>query len=248
MVLPEDARPRHHEEALLEEDLPAKPVLEVPAFQRQRPGLGVRPARLQRAVAAHLLAENEILTSCQRGSPSPFLGHLIDNTPRGRVPQAICNALLRGHPMRKGIRHRGRHPAQVLVWVHEGFVWFLIDDEGIHLVENQHTTLVAVEVSLLPPRDACVEGLHVLGLAIADVSVGVHTGYHRGLPAAHRREALLRDADNRGEVPPLSASSGGGHLKDVKEALEHVKVSLQQSLIVHDDVRLLAEDNDHVDG
>ena len=147
VVLAEDARPGHHEEALLEEDVLAEAVLEIPALEGQGPGLVVRPARVEQAVLAGLLRVHEVGSLRHLRGPGPLAGHLRHHALRGGVLGAREGL----HPLPvalvEGVRHGRRHVAEVLVRIHERLVGLLVDDEGVHLVQDEHPARVALEVT-----------------------------------------------------------------------------------------------------
>jgi len=183
MVLSEHARPRHHKQALLVQDLVAEALLKVSALQSQRPCLRVCAARLQSTVAPALLHVHKVVAGLHLRAPGPLADHLAHHPGRGGVllgagPHAV--QLLRRGSTFQGLSHSRGHLAQLLVGIHEGFVGLLVDDEGVYLVEDEHAVLIGAEV---PPaaRDARVERLDVLCLAVADVRVGVHARRERGV-------------------------------------------------------------------
>mmetsp|Transcript_51808 Transcript_51808/g.150669 ORF Transcript_51808/g.150669 Transcript_51808/m.150669 type:complete len:1245 (-) Transcript_51808:152-3886(-) len=247
VVLLEDARPGHDEEALLELDMFAHAVLEVAALQRQGPDVGVRAAGLESAVPLGLLREDEIPVRLQRLALLPLARHFRDHPLRrgmgvglDRLDRGMVSP---GH----GLRHSRRHPAQLGIGVHERLVGLLVDDQSIDLVHNQHLFGVAAEVAP-PSGDPGVVGLHMLGLAVAYVGVRIDSGHDASLLVLVGGQALFRRAQDSGDVALLARLVRCVDLEDVEEALEIPEVALEQGLVVDDDVGLLAKGHDDVDG
>mmetsp|Transcript_161147 Transcript_161147/g.517251 ORF Transcript_161147/g.517251 Transcript_161147/m.517251 type:complete len:285 (+) Transcript_161147:1583-2437(+) len=175
-IFSEDTRPRHDEQPLLEENLAREAILEIAALKRQGPGPGVRASAFQRAILADVLAEDDLLAEHELRRFVPLRGHDAHHAIRGRVLRRAHDLDGMGRELLlQGFCHVRGQAAELLVRVDEGLVRLLVDDQGVHLVQDEDPVSVAVEVALLAARDARVEGLHMLRLAIADVGLGVDT-------------------------------------------------------------------------
>mmetsp|Transcript_68618 Transcript_68618/g.182301 ORF Transcript_68618/g.182301 Transcript_68618/m.182301 type:complete len:313 (-) Transcript_68618:2367-3305(-) len=138
------------------------------------------------------------------------------------------------------------HIAQLRIGVHERLIGLLVDHQGIDFVQDEHAIFVFVEVRVNAPRDAGIERLHVLRLAVADICLRVHAQDEALVGAVGRH--LVRGCAQNGIQRPLRSPRSGGHLEIVKQPLEIREVALEQGLIVDHDVRFLAEHHGDVDG
>mmetsp|Transcript_37758 Transcript_37758/g.108969 ORF Transcript_37758/g.108969 Transcript_37758/m.108969 type:complete len:305 (-) Transcript_37758:678-1592(-) len=166
----------------------------------------------------------------------------------GAVTQSLMH-LLDGGSIRQRLCNRRRHLTELLVGIYECLIWLFVNDERIDLVQNEHPLLIAGEILIVPPRNRCIERLHVLRLAIAYVGLGIDAGrlaHELRVVTVGTNQALLGTAQLRHDRPPLVACVGRGDLEHVEQRLEGPEVTLQQRLVVDDDVGLLPQNDDHV--
>mmetsp|Transcript_77595 Transcript_77595/g.225182 ORF Transcript_77595/g.225182 Transcript_77595/m.225182 type:complete len:333 (-) Transcript_77595:3063-4061(-) len=246
-VLPEDPGPGHDKHALLPENVACQFVHVVTALQGQRPCLWIHAARLQQQVLPVVLAIDDVFAIDHLLGLLPFFQHQAYDSGRTGVAEHATQ-LVRRNALLQVLCDLGCHFAQFLVGVNKRFIWLLINDKGIDLVQDQHPLLVMAEVPCLGARNARIERLHVLCFAIADVRIGVDAGNEAACGGARAcgRQPLLGDTQHGVDIPLCAVLSLD--LESVEQGLEGGEVTLEQCLVVDYDVHPLPQCDDDIYG